>query len=168
MIFSSPYSAYQYIVRGEKKVYVDGVHVDTIPELLADFAIHGEEYSYVDPDGITQIAADIRGGYFDSEVAQELRGWSDEERQLVETVLLNATKKFPGELALWTEPQVATPWPTYDEMDTKQVVDTAIALGLVEPVMAYETQNKNRKDLLKKLDAHLQGLVEDAALSEVT
>src|SRR4051812_21037169 len=83
--FQSKAGAYQVLVRPEVKRYSpDGmVVIDTIPRLTAEFGKWGEEYRYANPlTGEMDRGADMRGFFFDSKIAQEENGWSDDDREI--------------------------------------------------------------------------------------
>ena len=155
--FRSRYAAYQYIVRPRKGVYAaDGTEIDVIPELLAEFGIAGEEFSYVDPDTNEQtVGADIRGHFFDLDQQADEKGWSDEDRALVAKVLLRNQPKFAGDYQLYSVAPLAAPWPTYDTAHHNTIASTAAATGLVAQALAYEKQNKNRQSVVDKLQEEL-------------
>lgn len=150
-IYYSPYAAYEYRIRPRRDIFQDGVKVDEVRELTAEFATHRGEYSYVDHDGKTQQASDISGHYFDLDSQAEQKGWSPEEKELAEKRLDRACVEAPGEIRLYTKPAVGKPWPKYDATPWGSVADLADQLGLVAEAIAYEAENKNRTGVLKAL-----------------
>lgn len=156
LVFKSPYSAYQYVIRPLKHVYAqDGTVIDTIPELVAEFSTHGAEFQYEDPDGNTQWAADIRGHFFDLDAQAEEKGWSDADRALVAKILLKNQAKFAGEFQLHSTAPLPVPWPTYDEMHHSKIAATALATGQEHAALAYERLNKNRPAVVKQLEEEI-------------
>ena len=156
LMFRSPYSLFQYVVRPTKNIYsVDGTVIDTIPELVAEWGMSAGEYSYEDTDGVTQVAAEIRGNFFNLDVQAEEKGWSDDDRALVALVLLKNQPKFAGDYQLHSVAPVPAPWPTYDSTHHNAVPTTAVATGLVAEALAYERQGKNRESVVEKLEEEL-------------
>lgn len=159
MQFQSKAAAYQVLVRPEVKRYSpDGmVVIDTIRPLTAEFGKWGAEYKFTNPmTGATDTTADIRGHFFDSVVAQEEEDWTDEEREVVEKVLLNLCNKVPEYVWVYSEPEVPAPWPTYDDTHHKQIPTLAETLGLVSEALLYEQKHKNRPEVTKLLEEALQ------------
>lgn len=151
--FTSHASAYQVICRPSRQLLTpDGVVYDETRELLAEFGVHGAEYSYARPDGTTDTAADIRGHFFDLDSQAEQKGWTTDEKEIVARKLLREIiTKFPGECQLYSAPSAAKPWPKYDETHHNQVPVFAEQLGLVDAALAYEKQNAARPSVLAKL-----------------
>jgi len=151
-VYYSPFSAYQFIVRPRRDIFTGGVKTDEIRELVAEFAIHGGEYEYENPDGFTDRAAIINGHYFDLDTQAEQKGWTDEEKALVEKRLDRACVDFPREIRLHTKPPAEKPWPTYDDTHHLQVARIAEATGTLDQALAYEKENANRKGVVKMLE----------------
>jgi hypothetical protein len=121
--------------------------LQTVPRLAADFGGSlGAEQMVDTPDGSVRVA-DIRGGYFDSVVAQEQEGWTDEERIEVEQSLIELFNRIPAFGSLVSTPKAALPWPTYDDTDRAKIVEMATMLGLAAETLAYEGENKNRSTI---------------------
>lgn len=167
LVFHSPFSAYQYVVRPKVTNYgPDGITpVSEIRELLAEFATHRGEYTYTDHDGLTQVAADIAGHFFDLDSQAEQKSWTDQEKELVANRLLKATEKFPGEIQLYTKKPAAKPWPKYDDAHHNTIPVLADQLGLVAEALLYERENKNRGSVVEKLE-ELQNAAPDVEAAD--
>lgn len=101
--------------------------------------------------------------WYDSEDAQLLKGWSDEERQEIEDGLREALAKgqLPG-VHVVEPPRLAAPWPAYDKLvvhgrRSLEMVVAKIAEKVREDgydagqVAAYERANLNRPEVLQGL-----------------
>jgi hypothetical protein len=158
MLFHSPrYSALVVNIRSPIEIPHPTLPkiIGEVTPLVADFAQHGGEYDYVTPDGEQIRVADIRGHYFDSVVAQEQNGWTDDERIEVEEGLAKLSKQRPTLLYAVTPPKADLPWPTYGDVPREDRAELAINLGLVEQALAWERENTNYKTVVSKLEAHL-------------
>lgn len=168
MQFQSKASAYQVLIRPElKKWSPDGmVLLDTIPALTAKFGDPGPEYRYQNPlTGEWDVTVQGRGHFFDSLAAQEENGWTDDEREMVEKVLVGLCNKTPEYIWLYEEAKHPAPWPTYDTTHHNQIPVLAEQLGLVDAALAYERQNKERPAVIEKLEALV---AQDQAEEELT
>lgn len=157
MLFRSNFANFTKVVRHEINIPHPTLptYVDTIKRLAADFGQLGAEYDYTTPDGTVSKAADIRGHYFDSVVAQEQNGWTDEERELVEKQLILTSNRWPEAVQVVQRAAAVAPWPTYDSMHHSKIVQFAVDLGLVEQALVYEQENKNRESVVAGLTARL-------------
>jgi hypothetical protein len=157
MLFKSAYADFQQIVRSEVINFhpATGVEIGKIPMLIANFGRHTGEYQTEDwLTGGTHDGAHIQGYFFDSNVAQEEKGWTDDEREAVEYSLQKTAKEQPYLVSL-VEIEVipaAKPWPSYDDQTAKQIVEVAAATDLVEQALAYERENKSRSTLIIELE----------------
>jgi len=169
LIFHSPFSAYQFIVRPNVKNYgPDGVtQIGELRELVAEFAYHRGEYTYTDSDGNTQVAADIAGHYFDLDAQAEQKGWTDEEKEYVANKLTRACVQFPGEVRLYTKAPAPKPWAKYDETHHSQVATIAETTGFVAEALLYEKENKARKSVIADLEALIEAPVVEDELAAV-
>lgn len=100
---------------------------------------------------------------FDSLYAQEVNGWTDEERLIVE----KRVKEGPGhgvDYIVVDTPHVPAPWPSYDklkpvgkrtvEMVAEKIAETTSELGLdPDHVLAYERENENRPRVIAAVEA---------------
>lgn len=102
-------------------------------------------------------------GVFDSEVAQELHGWTDEQRKLIEQRLLEGPD-IGTEYIVYDPPKAAKPWPKYDDLKAvgqrtpekvaQRIVEMVGELGLdAAQVAQYERENANRPYVLDALAA---------------
>jgi hypothetical protein len=155
----------------ENKYTVTGILEKTIPGLDVEFAKGGAVPVYareqvaalpqfyrgigIDEDPYTRVAA------FDSLAAQEVNGWSDEDREYVESVLLKACGV---DFVCVDQPKLKPPWPAYDKLvavgkRTKQMVAEKIVERVAEDgydagaVLAYERQELNRPEVVEALEA---------------
>lgn len=157
LTFKSPYLAYQYVVRPQKHVYaVDGTVIDTIPELLCEFGVLGEEFTFTNEEtNESEIGVDMRGHFFDLDQQAEDKGWSDDDRALVARILLKNQAKFAGEYQLYSARPVPAPWPTYDTTPHGKTAELAVSLGLAAEALAYEKQNKGRPSVVAGLQEEI-------------
>jgi hypothetical protein len=169
LVFQSPFSMYQYIVRPSVKNYgPDGITpIGEIRELLAEFGVSRGEFSYTDADGNTQTGVDIAGHYFDLDSQAEQKGWTAQEKEYVANRLIRACSQFPGEVSLHTKAAAARPWPKYDEADAKSIATFADQLGLVAEALVYEQENANRKAVVSDLESLLVSVQEETELAAV-
>lgn len=167
LVFKSPFSLYQYIVRPTVKTYgPDGVtQIGEIRELLAEFGMSRGEFNYEDADGNTQTGVDIAGHFFDLDAQAEQKGWTAQEKEYVANRLLRATSQFPGEITLYTKAPIARPWPKYDEADAKTIAAFADQAGVTDLALAYERENKNRKAVVDDLESLLVSVQEETELA---
>jgi hypothetical protein len=153
-LFRSKYAAYRVKVRSERKVWNAGgtAVIETIPEIVAEFAQHLGEFDYQDETGMPRRGADIRGHFFDLDVAAEVNGWSDEDKELVRKVLLMQCKKTPADVWVHETAKPQIPWPTYDSTHHNKIPVLAEELGLIGEAIAYEAANKNRDSVVAALE----------------
>ncbi len=163
LVFRSKTSAHQEVCRPYKAVRaMDGTIVDEVRELLAEFAYHGGEYTYVNIDGAEDVAADIRGHFFDLDAQAEQKGWSDEEKEIVARHMIRMCQRFPGgDFSLYSKPKLPAPWPRYDETHHAKIADLAEQLGLVAEALAYEKENKKRSSVISDLERILASKAEE-------
>jgi hypothetical protein len=116
--------------------------------------------SYQEQDEVTLVPPDYRIGLFDSRIAQEQNGWSDDERQLVEEKLLRVAQETPDTLLLVPEHTLQPPWPNYDLFEgsplelAEKIAEDGYRLA---EVVAYERENQNREDVIEALEELLSG-----------
>lgn len=157
MLFKSNFANFTHFVRHEMKTPHPTLptYISVVPRLTAEFGQLGAEYDYVTPDGVHSKAAEIRGHYFDSTVAQEQNGWSDEDREEVERSLLTLSARWPEAVQAVARAAAPAPWPTYDTTHHSKVVSLAVDLGLVEQALAYEQENSKRPSVVAGLSEKL-------------
>lgn len=156
-IYYSPFSGFQFIIRPRRDIFDGGVKVDEIRELVAEFAVHRGEYTYLDKDGNQQVAPDISGHYFDLDSYAEMKEWTKEEKSLSEIRLDNLCKTFPDQISLHTAPAALLPWPTYEETPFGKISELAIALGLTHEALAYEKERTSpRKSVIGELETAIE------------
>lgn len=165
LIFRSHTSAHQEIIRGRKDIFsADGTLIDQIRELVAEFAFHGGEYTYTTADGGTDVAADIRGHFFDLDAQAETKDWTDEERDLVARVMLKRAPQSPN-YWLYSKAPAPKPWPRYDDTPELDIPVIADQTGVLEQAFAYEQENAKREQVLAELKVALTPTVEIAELT---
>lgn len=116
-----------------------------------DVPLPGTDY---DADGNplqSQKGAVMRGHYFDSEIAQKQKGWTDEQTEAVVRRLDYIAENMPSLCERMTEAKAEAPWPTYDTMHHNSIAGFAQQAGMIEQAMLYERQNKNREHVLQQL-----------------
>jgi hypothetical protein len=153
-LFGSRYAAYRVKIRSERKVWnaAGTAIMEVVPEIVAEFARHGGEFDYQDETGMTRKGAIINGYFFDLDVAADENGWTNEEKEMVRTVLLRQCKKTPADVWVHESPKAVIPWPTYDSTHHNKIPVLAEELGLVAEAIAYEAGNKNRESVIAALE----------------
>lgn len=122
-------------------------------------------------DEVTPVSLQARIGVFDTEVAQQLRGWSDEQREWIEQKLIGSGD-LGSQFILVEQARAPKPWPKYDELravgrrTVKDVAEKIAAMTQdlgIDPadVVAYERENANRPEVLEALAAVGVEVVED-------
>ncbi len=160
-LYVSPYKNYrQPIHKGipERHPATGDIIGWKIHPLAAAFGKVGDEQMVFNPLTQTmEVVADIQGGVYDTAVAQENEGWTDEERVIVETALDKACETTPLFIRKLNPVHVAAPapWQTYDATKDARVVTIAAELGLVPEALRYERENANRPDIVAALEAGL-------------
>lgn len=109
--------------------------------------------------------------FYDSIEEQTRNGWTDEEREAIESKL-----QITDGVQLVEKPRVAAPWPAYDKLvagsrpapSRKEVVEKIVSIiddqGYdIQAVLAYELENKNRSEVI----AALKALLPDGEYSEI-
>lgn len=159
MTFYSPIKAMTFNVRHRlvtKYHPVTGAELEVLPPIRAEFGRLGEEIDIPVPGGGTHKGAEIIGHYFNSAVAQDQNGWSDDEREMVEQHLLKKCEQLPEWITLVTETLPEPPWPTYDALSNYlEIATLADKLGLVESALEYERRTKNRDGVVSELEKRL-------------
>ena len=174
MRFAAKYKNYSHGVRvGRFMVLADGQHQELTKELRAVFApaakILTEPEIKIATDGLNHTGLPIdkntnqhfsprsRISGFDSVEAQEANGWTDDERELVEQVLLKSGDRGRDFMLLEDAPVLASkPWSTYDGTPGEKVVELAKALEVpLAQVLAYEKANRNDAGLVYVLEREL-------------
>lgn len=166
-LFRSPHKGFVQKVRSSAAKYhpITGVEIDRIPSLRAEFGIFGAEQSFVNPEtGEHSTAADIRGGFFDSAEAQKTHGWSDDERETVDTVLRRICRERPDYVQEVVAVHVPAPlpWATYGQSDAVEAAEFAVKLGLVPETLRFERENLNRPVVIEALESALLEMPEEA------
>jgi hypothetical protein len=163
--YKSKYAAFQVLVRSQRDVWNQSgdVLLDTIPPLTAEFATHLGEFSFSNPlTGSQDVGADIRGHFFDSAQQATDKGWSQEEHDMVVTVLDKECAKNPEAVWEFVVAVPTAPWPKYDATNHNQIAGLADQLGLAAEALAYEQATKARPSVVEKLTELLAPAAEDA------
>lgn len=108
---------------------------------------------YLEADEVTLEQLDRRIGVFDTVEEQSRKGWSDEERELVERFM--QTKPNYGQdfvEVVPVEKEVTKPWPSYSSTHHFKIPTLAAELGLIDEALAYEKANKNRSGVIEALE----------------
>lgn len=111
----------------------------------------------MEADGYTPEPLALRIGVYDTEHEQTRRGWTDDERELVEQFIL--AKPNYGQDFTRFEPAVKViekPWPSYASTHHFKIATLAAELGLIEEALAYEQANKNRQGVVEALEEQLK------------
>lgn len=156
-------------VRNQKRIYSvkTGEQIGTQRRVFAEFQRGGvpewalpiAEKTFAMGGRPPEIAPNRWLSTYDSALDQRQRGWTDEERELIEAKL--RSKQDVVEII---PPKLAAPWPTYDRLVVQgkrniNMVAEKIASEVqegnldVEYVVAYEHQNLNRPEVIAALNA---------------
>jgi len=94
-----------------------------------------------------------RLSWFDTELAQMHYGWTDDERELAEKVLL-ASESLNQNYMLVESPKVPIPWASYDTTNVKDIVDLMHATGTTPgDALAYERANQKRQAVIDAIES---------------
>ncbi len=163
--FGSKAACHTVIVRGAEPQYAPGtaVIIGRQRELLAEFGEIGPEFQVLDINGDPLLdpgtgramgfTANARGHFWDSRVAQETHGWTDEEHDRVVARVQYCCKIDPKHVWELEDVRFDPPWPKYDTTHHNTIPQIASDAGLLGETIRYEQQNKNREALVKKLEA---------------
>jgi hypothetical protein len=181
MRFVSKYAKYMFNVRSPiTEHYATGQSKVIQSALVAVFDIalvNGDERALArqhfsfngfaqEQDLVTVVEPDARISAFDSRLAQAEHGWTDEERELVESELIENAKRLPEDLIVVEEIRLDPPWPSYDRFGgtAKQLADKIEEDGYdFAEVLAYERENQNRPEVVTVLE-HALDLVADGLM----
>jgi hypothetical protein len=144
-----------------------------------------ESYEGFDGDpGFVQMRG---GGYFDTDVAQKEKAWTDEERDLAEQRLLEIAENGPradyhrtlparerppgwGDVKIYERPRPTAPWPTYGSVPAGKVAKLAAEMGLVAEALNYEQRlfdDDRRPEVIATLKEELERLQAEDELTAV-
>lgn len=157
MLFKSPHANMCFNVRPPLVKYhpTTGVIIGESPALRAEFGQLGDEFTITNPEtGELETVANISGHFFDSDVAAQINGWTDDEKESVEALLLMKCRQVPGFIQQVVKEHVPAPkpWATYDELDVESILEVAIATRLLPETLRYERENLQRPDLIEALE----------------
>lgn len=157
-LFQSKPAAFQVIVQGKEPIRWNGAGnpVEFKKELVAEFATFGDESRVTDPASQNSVVvADIRGHFFDSAAQGDDKEWTQDEHDMVVAAVEKQCRLTPEYVWLVEERKVPAPWPTFDDVPAGKLATLAESLGLAAEALAYEKQNKNRKQVVNDLEAIL-------------
>lgn len=181
MRFISMHDGFGVLVQGGERTYfANGLSQETTREIAAYFKPEGlrphereaalAKFSfrglYQEMDEATTVQPDYRLGVFDSVVAQQQNGWSDEERELVEQRLLADAENY-NEILVAPTSSVPPPWPNYDAYQgtPKKLMAKLISDGHdLQQTLTYERETQNRAVVVELLE---RLLVDPSVVSEL-
>ena len=154
--YTSKFKAFRVNIRSEIKKYHPTMDVvlETIPEMVAEFGVHGPEVEVETQFGVERHG-DIRGFFYDLDADAKAKGWNEEEYAIAKKRLDDLCETWPEAIKKLEEVAPVAPWATYDDMDYSKVAQLAIDLGLAEQALAYELATKNRKSVVKALTEYV-------------
>lgn len=157
MLFKSPHANMTFNVRPPLVQYhpTTGVIINESPALVASFGQLGDEFAIENPvDGSIEMVANISGHFFDTEIAARELGWSDDEKESVEALLLYKCRTVPNFIQQVVKEHVPAPkpWATYDELPVEAILEVAVATKLIPETLRYERENLQRADLIEALE----------------
>lgn len=98
----------------------------------------------------SHVSPRYRTSVWDSEWARANEGWTDDEIALI---IEKLRSRVGPELLELSIPKAGAPFPTYDECKPEEILQILKVAGIpAEKAIAYEKENANRADLLKKLE----------------
>lgn len=125
----------------------------------------------LEEDEVTPVSLQARIGVFDTDVAADQRGWTQEQKDWIERKLLGSGDRG-SQFILVEQARAPKPWPKYDELRAvgrRTVKDVAVKVAEmtqdlgIDPasVIAYERENANRAEVLEALAGVGVEVVED-------
>ena len=150
---------------GQRDMTVESLPVQFTREYLTqddiDFALSyfpAEKFTgkMMEQDGYTPEPLALRIGVYDTEHEALGKGWTDEERELVEKWML--AKPNYGQDFVEVKPaakEIVKPWPAYNNTHHFKVAALAEELGLLEETLAYEQANKARESVIEQIEERL-------------
>jgi len=180
MRFISRHDGFGVLVQGEDRInFANGSSQVTRKEIAAYFKPgmlrpHEREAAiakfnfnglYQEMDEATMVPPDYRIGLFDSMLAQEQNGWTDEEREMVEQRLSSDAEKY-GNLLVAPRSSVPPPWPNYDVYTgtAQKLMQKLLAEGHdISKTLTYERETQDRPKVVEALE---RLLVDPTAVSE--
>ena len=178
-VWVSPAALFRVPVQGAEPIFAagTGVQIGTLKEITAEFGEPGREVPRLDANGeqvhdeytgapLTTVT-NMRSGLFDLQEQAQAKGWTPEEVALVKAKLEYVEKTDPQWVRRHTAPPLSPPVPTYDNLHHKQIPTLMEQLGLASQALAYERENKNRAEVVAKLEEILnKDRVEQALVAE--
>ena len=128
-----------------------GVSAEERQLALAHFSFEG---FYQEPDEATVVPPDHRIGVYDTDIAANGEGWSDDLKSEVEHRLLDYAERFPYIMPapVYTP---TPPWPRYDSYKgapqalVRKLIDEGHDLTLV---LEYEVYSQNRQPVIDAIE----------------
>jgi len=170
MRFVSKYGKYRMQIRPPiMEAYATGVIKTIQVQMVAEFTVaaaNGDERAmarqrfsfngfYQEEDMVSIVSPDYRISAFDSRLAQVEHGWTDDERELVERVLLRECELMPQDLFVIEEARAEPPWPNYDSFagNRTQLLKKLVEDGFeLSEVLRYEQETQNRPEIVAMLE----------------
>lgn len=155
-------------VRSQKKVYSPktGEHIDTIRQLVAEFRKGGvptwalpiAENTFKMGGKPPGLPPQVWLNTYDSDLDAKERGWTEEEKALIEAKL-----RSKGYIVEIVPTKPVAPWPTYDKIVVQgkrtivhvaEKIASEVSEGGIDPadVIVYERANLNRAEVIAALE----------------
>lgn len=151
------------VIGKTRRLFAQFTYGGGIPEYAMEKAqeVFGERLTAGLPEGVPW---NLRVGWFDTVGAEANWGWTTEEREEAERLLLNHPSHGTAFL-LVERPKTVKPWPKYDNLETVEEIMARVVEDGYDPkhVVEYERENRNREDVVRALENY----VEETAESEV-
>lgn len=91
---------------------------------------------------------------YDTDEEARQRGWSDDLKKRVESILDNNQDEYYFKVEAV---KAQKPWPSYDDTDINHIVDVAKVVGVsLEDILAYEDENSKRPEVVSAVQAALK------------
>jgi hypothetical protein len=100
------------------------------------------------PEGVNPLST---VGTYDTEARRVLEGWSDDYHDQVCQRLRELAALDNVHFIIVDADLAVKPWPTYDEDSIEEILAFAERLDLAEAVRVYESENKNRAQIIAAL-----------------
>ena len=99
-----------------------------------------------------EVGASYRVSVFDSEIARQQNGWTEDDEAEVVAALRGSSMNGTAFAEMIPEPAVK-PWNGYDDIeDAGRILELAQAIDAdLQKVLAYETENQNRPEVTAEL-----------------
>lgn len=121
---------------------------------ITQFAFRG---LYQEQDEVTTVAPDYRIGVYDTDSAAVDHGWTEEDKEEVERVLIMIADRYAHLLVAPRSP-VPPPWPRYDNYrgTTTKLMQKLVSEGHdLTRTLLYERMNQNRQPIVEAIESLL-------------